>query len=104
MIKTFSYNDEELDYLYDYYNEEAYDDRSSSLNSQNRPKLRHGGSRGSNLLSQIPRTKDISKKNKKKEDDFFADLLIVNQRENGVESHTTPPSINIRQSTTLPVR
>ena len=102
MIKTFSYNDDELDYLYDYYNEDAYDDRVSSLNSRKRPKI--GGSRGNTLLSQIPRTKDKGSKNKKKEDDFFAQLPIANQRENGVESFTTPPSTNTRQSTTLRAR
>ena len=104
LSKNFSYNDAELDYLYDYYNEDAYDDRFTSLNSRNRPKLRQGGSRENTLLSQIPRSKAIIQLNKKKEDDVLADLPIVNQRENGVQFFQTPSSTNTRQSTTLSAR
>ena len=99
---NFSYNDADLDYLYDYYNEDAYDDDSfTSLNSRNRPKLHQGSSRTKNVLSQKSRTKDA---NDKREDEFLADLPIVNQRENGVELFTTPSSTNTRKSTTLRAR
>jgi len=93
-----------LDYLYDYYNEDAYDDDDSftSLNSRNRPKLRQSGSRTKTSSSQNSlAATDVKNKN---EDDFLADLPIVNQRENGVQFFSTPSSTNTRKSTTLTAR
>lgn len=84
-----------MEYLYDYYNEDAYDDDDSfsSLNARNRPKLRQSGSRAKSLSS-------LNSRKDKKEEEFLASLVIVNQRENGVEFFPTPSSTNTRQSTT----
>ena len=85
--------------MYDYYNEDAYDDDDSftSLNARNRPKLRQSGSRTKTSSSQNSR-------NNNEEEEFLADLPIVNQRENGVEFFPTPSSTNTRKSATLTAR
>ena len=103
--KNFSYNDADLDYLYDYYNENAYEDEDesfASLNARNRPKLHQTGSRTKTSSSRNSRP--VTFINKQEEDEFLADLPIVNQRENGVEFFPTPTSTNTRKSTTLTTR
>ena len=92
---NFSYNDADLDYLYDYYNPDDYDDHLSSRQKQ------HEGS-GIKAISDFPNGKDD---NHGKRGRFLVDLPIVNQRENGVEFFPTPSSTdNRRKFTTLTAR
>ena len=97
---NFSYNDADLDYLYDYYNEDAYDDSFSSINGRNGQQSGQGG--GTKTISHFPDNNDDRNGQR---DGFLVDLPIVNQRENGVEFFPTPSSTdNRRKSTTLTAR
>ena len=88
---NFSYNDADLDYLYDYYDQDDYDDRRQK---------EHGS--GIKAISDFPNGKDD---NHGKRGRFLVDLPIVNQRENGVEFFPTPSSTdNRRKFTTLTAR
>ena len=94
-IFILSYNDAELDYLYDYYtggNDDNYD-TFSSLNAHNTHKVRQGGTRG-NALSNPSRNR-----NGQRADDVLTDLPIVNQRENGIQFFPTPSSANTNKFT-----